>query len=69
VNRRSEQFALRAGLAVDDHAQPGEDAAQRDHEPDGPNAGERLVIDRRMQAAGRDLQRGCDDQRDQGRAK
>ena len=54
--------------AVDDHAEPGEDAAERDDEADRADADERLVVDVGVQAAGRDLQRGRDDHRQHRRA-
>ena len=67
-DRRGQQLALRAAMTIDDHAQPGEDAAQRDHQADRADAHERLVVDAGMQPAGRDLQRRRDDQRQQRRA-
>ena len=67
-DRRRQQLALRAAVAVDDHAEPGEDAAQRDDEPDRADADERLVVDVRVQAAGRDLERRRHDQREERRA-
>ena len=67
-DRRGQELALGAAVAVDDHAQPGEDAAQRDDEPDRSDAHERLVVDVRVQAAGGDLQRRGDDDGEQRRA-
>ena len=67
-DRRREQLALGSAVAIDEHAQGGEDAAERDHEPDRTDADERGVVHVRVKAPGRLLERRREDQREQRRA-
>ena len=63
-HRRGQQLALGAGLAVDDHAEPGEHRVQRDQQADRAGGDERLVRAARVE---RVLQRGRDHEREQDR--
>ena len=68
-DRGGEQLTLGAAVAVDDHAEPGEDAAQRDDEADGPDP--RRTTRSRCASAGPPVatfERRRHDQRQQRRA-
>ena len=59
-DRRGEQLLLRAAVAVDDHAQAGEDRGQRNEQSDGPDGHESDVVDVGVQPAERLAQGGGD---------